>query len=103
MKEAEIVSSENQSSSKLPVLLEIRWPNIGMTWQEIYSIGLKKGVATLWLLIQLQLSPAQMLKVIHSFLFFFRGVNENFQLVEELLERVSVQHKQVLAKYFLKW
>jgi len=32
----------------------------------------------------------------------FRDVNENFQLVQEHLERASVQHEQVLEKYFLK-
>jgi len=36
-------------------------------------------------------------------LVFFRGVNEKFESVQELLERASVQHEKVLEKYFRKW
>jgi len=34
---------------------------------------------------------------------FIRGVNEDFQLMEELLQLVPIKQKEMLVKFFLKW
>jgi hypothetical protein len=57
-----------------------------MTWQEIYSVSLKRSAKILWRIL-LQLTRAQMLKDIAQYAVFVSGVNEGFELVEEILER----------------
>jgi hypothetical protein len=71
-----------------------------MTWQEIYRVSLKRSVKIVWRIL-LQLTRAQMLKA--QLAVFVQGVNEDFELVEELLELDPMKGKTGADKIFLNW
>jgi hypothetical protein len=61
-----------------------------MTWREVYSVNFKKSVTLLWH-IPSQLTEAQMLKRVVEFSVSIQGINEGFQLMEELSELATVK------------
>jgi len=68
----------------------------------MYRTVSKKSVWLLRRIIQVQLSRVQTLQILTAqFAVFIRDVDEDFQLVDEPLELVSLKEKQILAKFVL--
>jgi hypothetical protein len=68
--------------------------NVWMFWQEIKNVNLKGSVSTLWHF-QLQFIAVEMSHVTQLAV-FIRDTNDNFQLMEELLQVVLMNFFHIL-------
>jgi hypothetical protein len=72
-----------------------------MTWQEDMQRQLKE-TSTNFVTYSIVSDESTDIKDTVQFAGFIRGVNEDFQLMEELLELVPMKQKEMLMKFFLK-
>jgi len=85
----------NSSCLKTSVLLQIRWSQMRMAWQEILQHQLKEkcnSFLTHSVAIDVSTDIARLA-------FFIQNVNEDFQSVEEILELVLIKEIPVLMKF----
>jgi hypothetical protein len=83
---------------KISVFLQVWWRNLGMTCQEKYNVKEeRKNVVACSSAIDesTDVTDTAQLAV------FIRDVDEDFQLVDEPLELVSLKAKQILVEFFL--
>ena len=99
MKTAQHPVPRDTSFLKMSVFLQIWWRNLGMTRQEMLSVKEeRKNVEPYSSAIDESTDvtdTAQLAAV------FIRDVDEDFQLVDEPLELVSLKEKQILVKFLL--
>jgi hypothetical protein len=82
------------------VFLQIRRQNMGMAWQEVYSVSWKKSVKFRGFLV-----PTEQNTYVYDtaqLAVLMRGVNEDHRLMEGRPEEVRVK-KQVLVTFSLNW